>query len=59
MLAVGCLMPIVLLAGGGVLGSAVAGRHGGIWGSIIGFACGCGIMLGLLWAMGRLRSDRE
>jgi hypothetical protein len=55
MLAIGCLMPLVLLAAGGVLGSFAAGTHGGIWGSIIGFASGCGVLLGLLWALERVR----
>lgn len=57
MLALGCLMPLVLLVVGALLGSAIAGQHGGIWGSIIGFASGVGILLGLLWAMQRIRRN--
>ena len=37
------------------LGILAAGTHGGIWGSIIGFASGCGVLLGLLWALERVR----
>ena len=55
MLGFGCLLPILLLGAGGLIGSWVAGTHGGIWGSIIGFACGCGMLLGLLWALEQVR----
>lgn len=55
MLAAGCLMPLVLLAMGGVIGGVTAGRHGGIWGSAIGFASGCGILLVMLWGVERIK----
>ncbi len=58
MLAAGCLMPLVLLAAGAVVGSAVGGTRGGTWGSAIGFAAGTLILLGLVWAMGRARRPR-
>jgi membrane protein implicated in regulation of membrane protease activity len=57
MLAAGCLMPLVLLAAGAVVGSAIGGSRGGTWGSIIGFAAGSVILLGLLWAMQRVRRN--
>jgi len=56
MLAAGCLMPLVLLAVGGAIGGVMAGNHGGIWGSIIGFASGCGILLCTLWGLERLKN---
>jgi hypothetical protein len=56
MLALGCLVPVVLLAAGGAIGALIAGRHGGIWGGIIGFACGCAVLLGLLWALERAKT---
>lgn len=57
MLAAGCLMPFVLLAAGGVIGSAIAGSRGGIWGCVIGFASGTTVLLGLLWVMERVRRN--
>jgi len=55
MVAAGCLLPFLLLAAGGAVGGLVAGAHGGIWGGIIGFACGSGALLGLLWALERVK----
>ena len=55
MLAAGCLMPFLLLAAGGVIGSAIGGTQGGTWGCIIGFASGTTVLLGLLWVMHRVR----
>jgi hypothetical protein len=40
MLAVGCLIPFVMLAVGAVLGSYLADVHGGYWGAGIGFCAG-------------------
>jgi hypothetical protein len=57
-LAVGCLMPLLLLALGSVIGAWAAGTHGGIWGGIIGFAAGCGVLLGLLWAIEQVKERR-
>jgi hypothetical protein len=56
MLALGCLVPVVLLAAGGTIGALFAGQHGGIWGGVIGFAAGCGVLLGLLWALERAKA---
>ena len=57
MLAAGCLMPLVLLAAGAVIGSAIGGTRGGTWGSIIGFAAGTAFLLALLWGMQRIRRE--
>ena len=40
MLAVGCLIPFVMLAAGAVLGSYLGDIHGGYWGAGIGFGAG-------------------
>jgi hypothetical protein len=40
MLAIGCLIPLVMLAIGAGLGSYLGGIHGGYWGAGVGFGVG-------------------
>jgi hypothetical protein len=56
MLAVGCLIPIVLIAAGGFAGGALGGYHAAIVGAMAGGAIGMAAMMALVWAFGRIRS---
>ena len=54
--ALGCLVTLLLLAAGGLIGALAAGTRGGIWGGLIGFASGCGVLLALFWAFERAKT---
>jgi hypothetical protein len=54
--ALGCLVPLLLFAAGGLIGGLVAGTHGGLWGGVIGFVCGCGVLVALLWVFERAKA---
>ncbi|MBY8828607.1 hypothetical protein [Hephaestia mangrovi] len=43
MLAVGCLVPFILLVGGAILGAQLGGTAGSIWGSVIGLVAGLAV----------------
>jgi hypothetical protein len=56
MLAVGCLIPFVMLAAGAVLGSYLGDVHGGYWGAGIGFGGGILIAVAGMIALDRVRA---
>jgi hypothetical protein len=56
MLAVGCLIPFVMLAAGAVLGSYLGDIHGGYWGAGIGFGAGILIAIVGMVALDRARA---
>lgn len=60
MLAVGCLIPFVLIIAGAAIGWAVGG---GQWDSIVGAAIGAAVgiaaMLVLVWGWDRIAGRRE
>ena len=56
MLAVGCLIPIVLMIAGAVVGGVVSGGHDAVWGGLAGAAIGLVAMLALLWGFERIRN---
>jgi hypothetical protein len=56
MLAVGCLIPFVMLAAGAVLGSYLGDVHGGYWGAGIGFCVGILIAVAGMIALDRARA---
>ena len=58
MLAVGCLVPVLLLAAGAGIGGLVGGTFAAAWGAGIGFILGCAGFLALIWGFERLK-DRE
>jgi hypothetical protein len=58
MLAIGCIIPVVLMVGGAVGGAALGGTHDAVWGGIAGAVCGTIALGALLWAWGRIRVRR-
>ncbi len=58
MLAIGCLVPIVLLAAGTGIGTLIGGTKAAEWGAGIGFVVGCIGFVVLIWGFERLK-DRE
>jgi hypothetical protein len=55
MLAIGCLIPFVMLAIGAVLGSYLGDVHGGYWGAGIGFGVGVLIAVAGMIVLDRAR----
>ena len=56
MMAVGCLIPMVLMIGGAVVGGVAGGTHAAILGLVAGGAIGGAAMAALLWGFERIRS---
>jgi hypothetical protein len=54
-LAVGCLIPLVLLVVGAAAGWAFGGQHGSILGAVGGGIVGTVAMIALLWGWDRIR----
>ena len=54
MLAIGCLIPFVLLAAGAALGSYLGDDRGGYWGAGAGFAAGLVVVGAMFWIMERI-----
>ena len=57
MIAIGCLLPFVLLVAGAVIGGTVGGTPDGIWGAAIGGAIGLVAMLLMLRWFERMRAN--
>jgi hypothetical protein len=57
-LAVGCLIPFVLLVAGAAIGAAVGGTTAAYWGCAAGFAVGLIVVLLALRWFGNIRGDR-
>jgi hypothetical protein len=57
-LAVGCLIPIVLIIAGAVAGTAIGGQHDAIIAAVAGGVIGIAAMIALLWGWERIRSHR-
>ena len=55
MLAIGCMIPLVTLALGAVLGSYLGAVHGGYWGAGVGFSAGIVIAVAGIIALDRAR----
>ena len=55
MLAVGCLIPFVLVGIGAALGSYLGADQGGYWGAGAGFAAGLLIVGIMFWGLERFR----
>ena len=58
MLAIGCLIPFVLIGIGAALGSYLGADRGGYWGAGAGFAAGLVIVAVLFWALERFRGNQ-
>jgi hypothetical protein len=56
MLAIGCLLPLILLAAGGGIGIAAGSTAAGVWGGAAGFIVGCVALVGLLWGFERIKN---
>ncbi len=56
MMAVGCLIPIVLIIAGAAVGGIIDGNHAAVLGALAGAAIGVVAMIGLLWGFDRIRS---
>lgn len=56
MIAAGCLLPILLMILGGLLGALLGGGAAGLiwWGGSGGFVLGCAGMMGMLWGFERI-----
>lgn len=59
MLAIGCLIPLVLMAVGAVGGWAIGGQRGSIIGAVAGAAIGGAAMVALAWGWEKIVSRRE
>ena len=55
MLALGCLVPIVLIVAGAAAGGAIAGSHAALLGAVAGAVVGAVAMVGVLWGFDRIR----
>ena len=56
MVAVGCLVPIVLVIAGAALGGVIEGSHAAMLGAIAGAVVGAVAMIAVLWGFDRIRS---
>jgi hypothetical protein len=55
MLAIGCLLPLVLVLAGSGIGVALGSTVGGIWGGAAGLVIGCAGLLAMLWGLERIK----
>lgn len=51
MLAIGCLLPIVLVVAGSGIGVVLGSTTAAVWGAVAGFFLGCVGMLAMLWGI--------
>jgi hypothetical protein len=56
MLAIGCLIPVVLLIGGALAGAGLGGSRDAAIGAGVGLISGLVIMAALLWGWERIRT---
>lgn len=56
MVAIGCVIPFVLMLLGAGIGAAIAGDRGGLWGLVIGFLIGAAAMALAYWTFERARN---
>jgi hypothetical protein len=59
MLAVGCLIPLVLIVAGALGGWAIGGQTDSIIGAVAGGAIGAVAMIALAWGWDKIVSRRE
>jgi len=52
---IGCLLPILLLVVGGLIGAAIGGADWAIWGAGAGFLVGTVFMAAFIWVVARAR----
>jgi len=55
MVALGCLIPIVLIIAGAGAGGAIGGSHAAMLGAIAGATIGAIAMVAMLWGFERIR----
>jgi hypothetical protein len=53
MIAIGCLLPFVLMIAGALLGAAYGGTHAGMIGLVAGLVLGIAGAIGMIWAFAR------
>jgi hypothetical protein len=58
MLAVGCLIPFILVAGGAVAGGVIGGGQGVIVGGLTGGAAGVIAMIAVIWGIEQINRRR-
>ena len=56
MVAIGCVIPFVLMLLGAAIGAAIAGDRGGLWGLVAGFLIGAACMALAYWIFERARN---
>ena len=56
MLAIGCIVPFVLMLAGAGIGAAIGGDRGGLIGLVAGFLIGGAIVAVALWTFERARN---
>jgi hypothetical protein len=59
MLAVGCLLPFLILLGGAILGAQLGGAQGSLAGGIAGFAIGLTVPAIGFWMLRKATADKE
>jgi len=52
---IGCLLPVLLLAVGGIIGAVIGGPDWAIWGGGAGFLVGTVVMAIFVWIVARAR----
>jgi hypothetical protein len=55
MVALGCLIPIVLIIAGAAAGGVINGSHDAMLGATAGAVIGALAMIGILWGFDRIR----
>ncbi len=58
MLAVGCLIPFVLVAGGALAGGALGGGHDAVVGALLGCVAGVIAMIAVIWGIEQISRRR-
>ncbi len=54
MIAIGCLLPFVLMIAGALAGAALGGTHAGMIGLIAGLAIGVVAAVAMVWGLARV-----
>lgn len=57
-IAIGCLVPILLVFVGAAAGGAIGGTGDAVWGAVAGGVVGLVVMVGLGWGWERIRGQR-
>jgi hypothetical protein len=56
MVAIGCLVPLMLMVAGAVAGGIINGNRDAVWGALASVCLGLLAMLALFWGLDRIRS---